>query len=66
MKSVVKSSKCPSELSTPVYVHLLYYPQLEAAENGVILNYCNETPYVTVKVVCYCIIELTVIVGLIC
>jgi hypothetical protein len=65
MKSVVKSSKCPSELSTPVYVHLSYYPQLEAAENGVILNYCYETPYVTVKVVCYCIIEFTLIVGVI-
>jgi hypothetical protein len=53
MKSDVKSRKCPSELSTPVYVHLVYYPQLEAAENGVILNYCYETPCVTVKVVFY-------------
>ena len=37
MRSVATTSKCPSELSTPAYVHVLaYVPQLRVAENGVI------------------------------
>jgi hypothetical protein len=37
MKSVPISRKCPSELSTPAYVHAVpYVPQLSVAENGVI------------------------------
>lgn len=61
MKSVVKSSECPSELSKPIYFQFLpYEPQLEVAENGVILNYCNERPYVTVNTVYDCMTELTV------
>jgi hypothetical protein len=41
IKSVPISSKCPSELSKPVYFHvILYDPQLLVAEKGVILNDC--------------------------
>jgi hypothetical protein len=37
MKSEPISRKCPSELSTPVYVHAVpYEPQFSVAENGVI------------------------------
>jgi hypothetical protein len=37
MRSVATTSECPSELSTPEYVHVLAYaPQLRVAENGVI------------------------------
>ena len=37
MRSVAATSECPSELSTPAYVHVLaYVPQLRVAENGVI------------------------------
>jgi hypothetical protein len=37
MRSVASSSKCPSELSTPVYVQVVSnVPQLRVAENGVI------------------------------
>ena len=37
MRSVAKASGFPSELSTPVYVHVVVnVPQLRAAENGVI------------------------------
>jgi hypothetical protein len=35
IKSVFATSACPSESSTPVYVHVLGYdPQLRVAENG--------------------------------
>jgi hypothetical protein len=37
MRSVAATSGCPSELSTPVYVHFVVnVPQLRVAENGVI------------------------------
>jgi hypothetical protein len=37
MRSVASFIKCPSELSTLVYVHVVAYdPQLIVAENGVI------------------------------
>jgi hypothetical protein len=37
MKYVPISSKCPSELSIPIYAHAVpYEPQLTVAENGVI------------------------------
>ena len=39
MRSVPVPSECPSELSTPVYVHVVaYLPQLRVATNGVIGN----------------------------
>ena len=40
MRSVSATSECPSELSTPVYVHVVAYdPQLRLAENGVIARF---------------------------
>jgi GTP cyclohydrolase I len=40
MRSVAATSECPSELSTPVYVHVVaYVPQLRVAENGVIRRF---------------------------
>jgi hypothetical protein len=37
IRSVAATSECPSELSTPVYVHVVVYaPQFRVAENGVI------------------------------
>jgi hypothetical protein len=37
IKSVAANSGCPSELSTPAYVHVVAYaPQLREAENAVI------------------------------
>jgi hypothetical protein len=37
MRSVAATSECPSELSKPVYFHVLEYdPQLRVAKNGVI------------------------------
>ncbi len=52
MKSVPISRKCPSELSSPVYFHVvLYEPQLRLAENGVIFNYWSDTPCGIVNVI---------------
>ena len=40
IRSVAATSECPSELSTPVYYHVLaYVPQLRVAENGVIRRF---------------------------
>jgi hypothetical protein len=40
MRSIAATSKSPSELSTPVYVHVVAYdPQLRVAENGVIAKF---------------------------
>ena len=37
MRSVSATSECPSELSTPVYIHVVaYVPQFRVAENAVI------------------------------
>ena len=37
MRSLPATRKCPKELSTPEYFHLVaYVPQLRVAENGVI------------------------------
>ena len=37
IRSFASTSECSSELSTPVYVHVVAYdPQLRVAENGVI------------------------------
>ena len=50
MRSVSATSECPSELSTPVYVHVVAYdPQLRLAENGVIGRFQSDTPCATVK-----------------
>jgi hypothetical protein len=66
MKSLAISSLYPSELSWPVYFHLVSYePQLLVAENGVISNDCWDIPYVTVKVDYDYVTELTMNVGLI-
>jgi hypothetical protein len=67
MKSVPISSKCPSELSTPVYVHVVpYEPHLSVAENGVISKFCKDKPYVTVKVFCDYDTVFTMNFGLVC
>jgi hypothetical protein len=37
MRSLPATRECPSELSTPAYVHVVaYVPQLRVAEKGVI------------------------------
>ena len=60
MKSEPRSRKCPSELSTPVYFHVVpYEPQLIVAENGVIWNYYYDRPFVTINVVSDYVTELT-------
>ena len=51
MRSLTARSECPSELSTPAYVHVVaYVPQETVAENGVIARFESDTPCATVKV----------------